>query len=661
MSVSVVDASPAVKQLDQAIMALGQARQAQPEASNTHVLAAASQVLLEDGGPAALYHRVRRLESARVFAGTDWDQPAILQADIAKIALRTGDLATTTIEALSQLRLLAVAVGDYQHPRITARRAHQFMTQVMALNLDLMGGRLSESDRERGSGLGEAVAALYAFELATMGYESILDSLVREVWRILDQRPIDIDQARDMVIQIAHCLYDPSIDTDNASAAALVNALFAPTPGCSEDPGVATYTARLHEMMPGALQDEAESFAHAVHQTGLVSDYHAVFLRHLRGLGEAGDALIPVALGLSSTGRDALGCYRLLVHTLIDECLFVATAQAIYGLSCLLERGVLYSGPVAAGLWRQIQLPLSAETCDTLATAFGDALAPRQYLLAGVLSLLGQPLGVGQGNNPTCQSVIGVSMWAANDPDYLLQLLAWAARDDEILFRFEGQTVSSKGLAAGLAKTRPLDVDPVSMILVPHLDRIYIEMGRLCGPRDDDLHRWIHPEFYGWWVGQGFRVVADPATDTIADHADFLRQFYASYHPLYNNNLPVVHPQPAGIAATDSAARYIGRHAITILRIGRDPAGEMRVYFFNPNNDSGQDWGGGVVTSTEGHGEFFGEASLSFAAFASRLFVYHYDPLEKGDPEQVPTAELQEAVEAAETSWAGEFQAPESL
>ena len=86
----------------------------------------------------------------------------------------------------------------------------------------------------------------------------------------------------------------------------------------------------------------------------------------------------------------------------------------------------------------------------------------------------------------------------------------------------------------------------------------------------------------------------------------------------------------------------------------------MRVYFFNPNNDSGQDWGGGVVTSTEGHGEFFGEASLPFSAFASRLFVYHYDPLEKGDPDQVPAGEIQQAVEAAEASWAGEFQPPAS-
>ncbi|RJS91348.1 hypothetical protein [Salinisphaera sp. Q1T1-3] len=656
MSTTSPQARPAVAQLDEAIMGLGQMRQAHPDAPNTNVLAAACAVLAEPDGPDLLYQRVRRLESAGVFAGTDWNEPVILQADIAKISLRTGDWQTTTIEALSQLRLLAVAKGDYKHPRITARRAHQFMTQVMALNLDLMDGRLNEADRERSHDLGPAVASLYAFELATMGYESILDSLVAEVWRILDQRPIDVDQARGMVIQIAHCLYDRLLDTENSRAAALVDSLFSPTPGCREDPGLSVYNDRLADMQPGALADEAAGFAEAMHATGLVSDYHAIFLRHLLSLDDAGKTLIPAALGLSSTGRDALGCYAQLVYALITECIYAETAQAIYGLACLLERGVLYSEPVAAGLWRQIQLPLSEDTRSTLRAAFGDALAPRVFLLAGVLSLLGQPLGVGQGNNPTCQSVIGVSMWAANDPDYLLQLLTWAARDDEILFRFEGETISSKGLAAGLAKRRPLDVDPVSMILVPHLDRIYIEMGRLCGERDDDLHRWIHPEFYGWWVGQGFRVVADPMTDRIVAHADFVRQFYASYHPEYNNRLPVIHPQPAGIAATDSAGRYIGRHAITILRVALDPEGVMRVYFFNPNNDSGQDWGLGVVTSTHGHGEYHGEASLPFTEFASRLFVYHFDPLEKGDPDNVPETEVLQAVALAEQSWGEAFQ-----
>src|SRR5690606_34710763 len=223
--------------------------------------------------------------------------------------------------------------------------------------------------------------------------------------------------------------------------------------------------------------------------------------------------------------------------------------------------------------------------------AFGKTVNAEAHLLAGVMCMLGLPLGVGQGNNPTCQSARALSMWAYNDPDYLLQMVAWAARDDEIIMHFEGQPISSRETQAGVARLTPIDLDPVSLLVVPHLDCIYAEMGRRCIGREGDPHRWVNPEFHGWWSGRGFRINVDIASGALIGLDDFIRHFYATYHPYYNGNQPLIHPQPAGIAITDSAARFIGWHAITILRVALDPQDCMRVYFFNPNNDSGQNWG----------------------------------------------------------------------
>ncbi len=78
----------------------------------------------------------------------------------------------------------------------------------------------------------------------------------------------------------------------------------------------------------------------------------------------------------------------------------------------------------------------------------------------------------------------------------------------------------------------------------------------------------------------------------------------------------------------------------------------MRLYFFSPNNDRGQDWGQGIVTSSQGNGELYGEASLPVAQFASRLYVFHYDPLEKGEPTDVPASEVELAMGLARDSWA---------
>jgi len=648
-----LDIAQASMQFDAALADFARARSSSPNASSLNLLERARVLMTLPGGFDVLYRRVRSLESAGIFGTSDWSKPGILQPALAKHSLREAGAVTTVVEAISEIRLLAVVRGDYFHPGISSEQARHFLTQVMALNLDLLSGTLNEADRERPKQLGVIVQGLYQYLISHLGYESLLDSLVAEVWRLLEQGPVQVDSICDMIGQIAKCLYDPELETTGtADATRLVRALFAPTPGSREDPGLDVYQLRLTTMDDIALSAEASEFARNMHDTGLASPYHAVFLRFLRSSNE--DELIPTALGLTMTGLDDFYCYNQLVHTLIDEAIHPETCQAVYGLTMMLERGSLFTPAVAQALWRQIKLRLSAETERALAETFGDAVPPRVFLLAGVLNLLGQPLGVGQGNNPSCQSAIGLSMWAANEADYLLQVLAWAARDNEVLGRFEGWEVSSRNLEPGLVKETPVDVDPVSLILIPHLDRIYGEMWRRCEDRDDDAHRWINPEFYGWWVSHGFKVVADIHTGEIRDYEGFIRHFYASYHPYYNGNLPVIHHQPAGIAVTDSAARFVGRHAITIQRVALSPTNEMRVYFFNPNNDSGQDWGQGITCSTRGHGEIKGEASLPVAEFASRLYAFHYDTLELGDLSAIPEEEVARVMELGYGSWAAE-------
>lgn len=75
------------------------------------------------------------------------------------------------------------------------------------------------------------------------------------------------------------------------------------------------------------------------------------------------------------------------------------------------------------------------------------------------------------------------------------------------------------------------------------------------------------------------------------------------------------------------------------------------MYFFNPDNDSGQDWGDGVVVSTSDHGEHFGESSLPFEQFASRLSIFHFDPLEGGELAAVERDELDRVIDLVHRSW----------
>jgi hypothetical protein len=617
------------------------------------VLDSLRQVLLEPGGCAAVRSRAAALEEAGLFLGTDWAAPDILVPALASAGLRGADVDAVLMEAASQLRLLAVAEGDYAHPGISAHDAREFVTQVLALNLALLFTAPSEAERSTRGATAQLVRNLVRYLGENVGYKSILNGLVEEIWRILRQRPIQVDQIQLMITQIAVYREDPDVDLTSAGQDGdrLISSLFGTTQACREDPGVEVYRSRLEEMDDSALRYEAAGFARAMHDIGLVSPYHAELLRFLL---EDNDDLLTDALGLSSTGQDCLLRNLHLVRCLIEEAVHPQTAQCIYGLALLLDRGVLNQPPLVPALWRQLALSVSPYAQQRLTLTYGPTPAPRARLLAGVLSMLGLPLGVGQGDNPTCQSARALSMWAYNDPDYLLQIVVSAARDDEITMHFEGQPISSRESIGGVATTLSADLDPVSLLVVPHLDRLYAEMVRRCADRSGDPHRWINPEFHGWWAGRGFHINVDVATGNLIDLDDFLRHLYASYHPDYNGDQPLIHPQPAGLAVTDSAGRFIGWHAIAILRVSADPRNVMRVYFYNPNNDSGQDWGDGVVVSTADNGERFGEGSLPFEQFASRLYIYHFDPFERGDPERVPAEELDRVVGYIRRSWGGD-------
>ncbi len=619
----------------------------------------ARRALMMEGGFEAIEQRIPALEKAGVFDGSDWAKPDLLLPGLVPGTLRSGEANLVLLECLSELRMLAVARGAYSHSLISMEEAQHFLTQVLALNLELLFSPPSEAERVQQGNLALLTRSLYKYLAEGVGFEKIIDRLIDEIWRILQQRPIQVNSIKQMITQIAICRARPDVDmgTSGQGADRLISSLYGPTHASREDPGIAVYLERIGMMDNAALQHEAKGFARAMHDTGLVSPYHPILLRHLLGHSEH---LLNEALGLSNTGRDCLLCYQQLIHALIQDVAYPETAQAIFGLSLLLERGILYQPPVAPALWRQLSLVLSPQADARLRLGFGDSPSPKARLLEGVLCMLGLPLGVGQGNNPTCQSARALSMWAYNDPDYLLQIVVWAARDEEVVIHFEGQPVSSREFGEGLLSGASLDLDPLSLLVVPHLDRIYAEMGRRCNDRGEDPYRWVNPEFHGWWAGRGFRIVVDVATGLLQDTEEFLRYFYASYHPYYNGNQPLIHPQPAGIAVTDSAARFIGWHAITLLRVSLDPQQIMRMYFYNPNNDSGQDWGNGVVVSTAGNGERFGEASLPFEAFASRLYIFHYDPLEPSTPDSVDEQEIHMVMDMIHRSWGKDrLQAPE--
>ncbi len=606
-----------------------------------------------------LYEYASRFEGAGVFQGTDWARPADLRPEFVAQALQRGG-SLLALECLSELRFLAICNGDHEHPDVTADDAHRFLESVIASNLDSIFPGHSGASRAAAAEtpqFGEGVRRFFEFLIEGIGSNGILKRVVEESERVLRQRPLMISHVKGKVATAARTLMTENRAEIEVGARTLVDAMEGPTELSRSADDVESYATALRSLDEAALVREAEAFGDAMWATGLVAPQHAVLLRHL---SETRPDLIGSALQVEWTGLGALALHESLVRELIDTAVHPETAQCIYGLANLLVTGHLFFPPIGPSLQRLARLHIAPSTSEILTESLrwdapSHRLSARSILLAGTLSVMGQPLGIAQGDHPTCQSARAISLWAQVDGGYLLELLAQAARDESITMRFEGTPIRSGELPAGMAAELHTQLDPVSLVLVPHLDRIYAEMSRRVAGRGDDGHRWINPELHGWWVRGGFALALDLTTMSVTHFDDFVRLFFAAYHPRYGGEPALIYPQPIGIASTDQHGVFLGWHAISIQRVAPGSDGCMRAYFYNPNNDGDQDWGQGLITSTGDHDELAGESSLPFHQFASRVYLFHYNVREHGDPAAVPDEEVARVRELAETSWGANF------
>ena len=641
-----------VEDFDQTLARLADAPAFSKYTHQSQLLVRTAKLLKAPGGVAVLADRAEGFDAAGVFAGTDWDMPAGLQPGLVGPTLRAGGDAAT-LECLSELRLLAIAEARTPHADLSAEAARTFLAEAMAANLDLLFGEATEASRERSAADRARLHGLFDLLAHRLGMGLILDRLLAEVAEIMAQRPIMRDRAVALIQAAGQALTQTRVDDSVAAMTRhWLSAIEAPSVlAQAEGDG---YAAALAACDAEQLAAEAGVFAASMNETGLVARDHAVLVRHL---SVHAPALIPAALGCNAIGEAAYAAHAAAIGALIDQAITPDTAHAIYGLSRLLSAGLVLQRPVLPGLQRLARLELHPEAVAALLPeAPADHEGARTRLLAGACAVLGQPRGVDQGHNPTCQSARAISLWAQNDPGYLLELVASAARDHDIVMDFEGQLMHSAGLDAGMAKTLHTELDALSRLLTPHIDRLYVEMGRHTVGRPGDGHRWINPEMHGWWVTRDFAALIELSSNAITDCSDFIRAFYSAYHPAYNGDRALAYIQPCGIAATTSSGDWIGWHAIAIQRVARDETGAWRVYFYNPNRDKAQNWGHGIVTSTDGHGELEGESSLVFEDFAARLYVFHYRSAETGDPGRVPEATITSVRAAIAASWGRHFQ-----
>ncbi len=598
-----------------------------------------------------LYNRISTLIDAGIFAGTVWEAPDRLVPSLVGGTLRAGP-PTATIEVVSELRMLAFANGDIASERITQDNARDFLEKVLTENLSVIFGEQTEEGRiNRAEARATEIAReLFQVILDHIPLDSIKHRLAEEVEMIAAQRPISTGRVREILRLIRERFTLNDEDAADRRLAEFLRAVGAPTDAIAEHPDHAGYRRWLRSADSAAIEREARLLGESMNSTGVVCEHHAVFLHEVI---VPHHVVLADALGLDAAGAAELAKHRDSVLELVEAAIFPSTAQSIYGLSRLLKRGLLSRQPVEEGLYRLMSARLDPQVRKNILRGSDDGrdLPAKQLLIAGTIGVLGQPLGIGQGMNPTCQAARGISLWSQHAPGKLLAMIITAAETNNLDYHFEGKVLLSKDLQLGLAKELDYDLDPVSIVLVPHLDRIYNEMMRRASIRGEDPHKFVNPALYGHWIQTGFCSAFNYITQSITNYGEFVRTFYASHHPDYNGGHNLIYPNPVGIFITSSHGVLLGFHAVSLLRVDRGPGGAYRAYFLNPNNEGRQDWGQGIKPTVFGNGEVAGESSLPFHEFAARLYAFHYNELNIADREEIDPSEVARVERLARESW----------
>jgi hypothetical protein len=602
-----------------------------------------------------IYKNALALEAAGFFKETPWGQPQQQNPALVKGTLLSGH-PNSSFEIASELRILAYAEEEGVHEALSPQEAGNFIEEVLVHNLEFAFDELTEASRlkltqqER-----KKIVSYFKFLMQNLNLNGVKAKLAQEIQELMAQKPIVSDGIRNL-IQTAYqkIELEPGQATDD-QLQRYINSLYYPAPLADANPRFNHYREALTAASDAQMEEEVQKMGANLEETGLGNPYLAILLRHL--VQNKPDA-VPQLLGLSPEGESEWNRYREFASELTLEVFTADNFQGIYGFKRLLERNLFSRRAVRAGITnlRLVTLhPKVAQRIVKSVSVHSSEASAKPYLLAALISILGQPLGIGQGNNATCQSARGISLWAQHAPAKLINLLTTVATANNLILRFENYELESLKLQKGLVDQLDYKLDAVSVVLVPHLDKIYNEMMRLAAGRGEDPHKWVNPALYGQWIQTSFASAYSYMANSIHDFTGFIRIFYASFHPQFNGGRTLVYPNPVGIFITSAKAEMLGFHAVSLLRISKKD-GHYRAYFLNPNNEGRQDWGQGISPTVFGNGERAGESSLPIEYFAARLYAFHYNAINvQPYLDKVPEQALEPVIELAQNSWGKKY------
>lgn len=392
----------------------------------------ASDLLKEPNGLEKIYRYAHLFDSSGLFIGKPWEDVTKLNPTLVRGTLQAGGT-TEVAEILSELRILAIARGEYVHPEMNALEATEFLTKVLALNIDLLIMKETEENRVKQLYKDEQASEILRFISEHCFSERVFENLYQEVDNLAVQRPIITDKILKLITSAKKLA--GGLEEKDSKLTRYENAVYSPTDLATDT--LESYEIKLKTCDDTILIKEAHQLKNTMVQTGLVSPYHVVFLKFIANEKQH---LLESMLTVDNISKTNLNANLPIILSLISSSISIDTRRSIYGLLCLLQRDI-FTKEFVQELEQLMSSAIHEEILININKLKGIQNVDfiKSLIVSEMINILGTPLGIGQGFNPTCQSTRALSYWSQNEPTMLLNMINTFLKTANLTIEFEGK------------------------------------------------------------------------------------------------------------------------------------------------------------------------------------------------------------------------------
>ena len=228
----------------------------------------------QENGLEALYKVTPKIVEAGFFTGGGWEREDKLLPELVRGSFVAGGM-YPFVEIISELRMLCIANERISSRHLSSDEAKTFLTETLALNLDILFDTVTEENRIYAKQF-KTARKLLDYLTESLDIEDLFDEYSGEVLELAFQRPIITDHITALIESGKELVNKSESLKERQSFRDLelyFKSVFGPTPLSADSEHPLDYRKLVKNLDMSELEKEALNFGVLLKETGLGSFY----------------------------------------------------------------------------------------------------------------------------------------------------------------------------------------------------------------------------------------------------------------------------------------------------------------------------------------------------------------------------------------------------